>query len=238
MATLPAFGLDEAETETVAWLVRYHLLIRRPPSGAISPTPKPSRILSTQVQSPERLRLLLMLTVVDIRAVGPTTWNDWKRQLLRTLFDAAEERLRLGHKQRGRSEEVKDGRSGWLGRLVGRPGSPRPYPPAAGQLLARRTAAMAARQCPAGRAGRSAYRRGGAQRHSRGRTGCGATRISVFAPDRPGLFYRICAGLAAAGASIVDARIHTTRDGMALDNLLVQIRNARPMPTGAFVIGW
>jgi [protein-PII] uridylyltransferase len=35
------------------------------------------------------------------------------------------------------------------------------------------------------------------------------------------LFYRICAGLAAAGANIIDARVHTTRDGMALDNLLV-----------------
>ena len=49
----------------------------------------------------------------------------------------------------------------------------------------------------------------------------GATRVSVFTPDREGLFYRICAGLASAGANIVDARIHTTRDGMALDNLLV-----------------
>ena len=49
----------------------------------------------------------------------------------------------------------------------------------------------------------------------------GTTRISVFAPDRPGLFYRIAAALSGAGASIVDARIHTTRDGMALDNLLV-----------------
>ena len=49
----------------------------------------------------------------------------------------------------------------------------------------------------------------------------GATRVSVFTPDREGLFYRICAGLAAAGANIIDARIHTTRDGMALDNLLV-----------------
>jgi [protein-PII] uridylyltransferase len=47
------------------------------------------------------------------------------------------------------------------------------------------------------------------------------TRVSVFAPDRPGLFYRIAAALSGAGASIVDARIHTTRDGMALDNLLV-----------------
>ena len=52
--------------------------------------------------------------------------------------------------------------------------------------------------------------------------GWGATRISVFSLDRAGLFYRICAGLAGAGASIIDARIHTTRDGMALDNLLVQ----------------
>ena len=48
-----------------------------------------------------------------------------------------------------------------------------------------------------------------------------ATRVSVFTPDREGLFYRICAGLAAAGANIIDARVHTTRDGMALDNLLV-----------------
>src|SRR3546814_3067568 len=36
------------------------------------------------VQSPERLRLLLVLTVVDIRAVGPGVWNSWKRQLLRS----------------------------------------------------------------------------------------------------------------------------------------------------------
>ena len=56
----------------------------------------------------------------------------------------------------------------------------------------------------------------------------GATRVSVFTPDREALFYRICAGLAGAGANIIDARIHTTRDGMALDNLLVL--NARGQP--------
>nr|MBA3526842.1 bifunctional uridylyltransferase/uridylyl-removing protein [Sphingomonas sp.] len=49
-----------------------------------------------------------------------------------------------------------------------------------------------------------------------------ATRVSIFATDREGLFFRICAGLAAAGASIIDARVHTTGDGMALDNFLVQ----------------
>src|SRR5206468_9456216 len=56
----------------------------------------------------------------------------------------------------------------------------------------------------------------------------GATRVSVFTPDREGLFYRICAGLAAAGANIIDARIHTGRDGLALDNLLVLDGRGRP----------
>ena len=56
----------------------------------------------------------------------------------------------------------------------------------------------------------------------------GATRVSVFTPDREALFYRICAGLAAAGANIIDARIHTTRDGMALDNLLVLDGRGKP----------
>src|SRR3546814_14924127 len=50
--------------------------------------------------------LLLCLTVVDSRAVGPGVWNSWKRQLLGDLYEAAEEVLRLGHKQKGRSERV------------------------------------------------------------------------------------------------------------------------------------
>ena len=51
-------------------------------------------------------KLLLLLTIVDIRAVGPGTWNGWKRQLLTDLYEGAEEVLRLGHKQRGRSERI------------------------------------------------------------------------------------------------------------------------------------
>src|SRR5204863_26841 len=58
------------------------------------------------VQSAERLRLLLLLTVVDIRAVGPGVWNSWKRQLLTQLYESAEEVLRLGHKQKGREERI------------------------------------------------------------------------------------------------------------------------------------
>src|SRR5918996_579276 len=103
----PRFGLDAAETETVSWLVRYHLLMSSTAFKRDLADPKTIEDFARQVQSPERLRLLLILTVVDIRAVGPGVWNDWKRMLLRTLFEAAEERLRLGHKQHGRTELVE-----------------------------------------------------------------------------------------------------------------------------------
>ena len=72
----PRFGLDPAETETVAWLVRHHLLMSATAFKRDIADPKTIEDFAQAVQSPERLRLLLILTVVDIRAVGPGTWND------------------------------------------------------------------------------------------------------------------------------------------------------------------
>jgi [protein-PII] uridylyltransferase len=225
----PRLGLDEAETETVAWLVRYHLLLSNTAFKRDLADPKTIDDFVRQVQSPERLRLLLILTVVDIRAVGPGVWNEWKRMLLRSLFDAAEEKLRLGHKQRGRSEIVAQRQRelekalGWKAKIA------RAYErrlsdsywlaePIDVQLSNAKQVASA--EAHIGDATPSIVAEDEAER--------GATRISVFTPDREGLFFRICAGLASAGASIIDARIHTTRDGMALDNLLVQDARERP----------
>jgi [protein-PII] uridylyltransferase len=218
----PRFGLDEAETETVAWLVRNHLLLSNTAFRRDLADPKTVEDFVAKVQSPERLRLLLILTVVDIRAVGPTTWNDWKRQLLRTLFDAAEERLRLGHKQRGRADEVKARQKELAGALK--------WSSAASRAHARRLpdsywlAEPHESQVANARQVASAEARIGDRVPSviaEPDAASGATRVSIFAPDRPGLFYRIAAALSGAGSSIVDARIHTTRDGLALDNLLV-----------------
>src|SRR5204862_726025 len=103
----PRFGLDPAETETVSWLVRYHLLLSSTAFKRDLADPRTIEDFIRQVQSPERLRLLLILTVVDIRAVGPGIWNEWTRTLLRTLFEAAEERLRRGHKQHVRTAIVE-----------------------------------------------------------------------------------------------------------------------------------
>ena len=224
----PRFGLDPAETETVAWLVRHHLLLSSTAFKRDLADPKTIEDFVARVQSPERLRLLLMLTVVDIRAVGPGVWNDWKRQLLRALFDAAEERLRLGHKQRGRPEQVA-ARQQELAAALGWPTrTARAYfkrlPDSYWLAEPLEWQIANARQVAAAEARIGEPKPSVVAEHDVAR---GATRISVFAPDRPGLFYRICAALAGAGASIVDARIHTTRDGIALDNLLVQDAQAR-----------
>src|SRR4030095_9134512 len=198
----PRFGLDEAETETVAWLVRYHLLFSNTAFRRDVTDPKTVEDFVRTVQRPERLRLLLMLTVVDIRAVGPTTWNDWKRQLLRTMFDTAEERLRLGHKQRGRVEQVARRQAARAESLGGAASAARAHArrlpdsywlaePAAWQVANARQVATA--EARIGEPEPSVVVEDDAE--------SGATRVSVFTPDREGLFYRICAGLASAYAN-------------------------------------
>ena len=225
----PRFGLDPGETETVAWLVRHHLLLSATAFKRDLADPKTIEDFVATVQSPERLRLLLILTVVDIRAVGPGIWTDWKRTLLRGLFEAAEERLRLGHKQHGRSEMVDERRIA-LGAALG-------WKASIAAAHARRLpdsywlAEPVEWQVANARQIAEAQARIGEARPSVEMVDdpvSGATRVSIFTPDRDGLFYRICAGLAGAGANILDARIHTTRDGMALDNLLIV--NGRGQP--------
>lgn len=221
----PRFGLSPAETETVAWLVRFHLLMSATAFKRDLSDFKTILDFTEVVQSPERLRLLLVLTIVDIRAVGPGVWNGWKRQLLATLYESAEEVLRLGHKQKGRSERVAVKQEalrdllGWspeqFEALVRR--LPEPYWVAEPEDVIARNARLVAE---AGDAQLSIAAQVYPER--------GATLVTIYAADHPGLFYRIAGAISVAGGNIIDARIHTTRDGMALDNFLVQDPYGRP----------
>ncbi|WP_242098219.1 [protein-PII] uridylyltransferase [Sphingomonas sp. CROZ-RG-20F-R02-07] len=221
----PRLGLTAAETETVSWLVRHHLLMSATAFKRDLSDFKTILDFCDVVQSPERLRLLLLLTIVDIRAVGPGVWNGWKRQLLADLYESAEEVLRLGHKQRGRSERVAAKQAalaqalGWdperFAALVHR--LPEPYWVAEPDDVLVHNAQFMAR---AGDAPLAIDVQVYPQR--------GATLVTIHAADHPGLFYRIAGAIHVAGGNIIDARIHTTRDGMALDNFLVQDPVGRP----------
>ncbi|MCB2056810.1 MAG: [protein-PII] uridylyltransferase [Novosphingobium sp.] len=221
----PRLGLSKAETELVSWLVRQHLLMSAVAFKRDLADWKTISDFVGQVQSIERLRLLSMLTIVDIRAVGPGVWNSWKRQLLHELYDAAEERLRLGHVQHGRLERIAAKQT------------------QVGERLGKRAALVAkyARQFndaywiaePDDIVAKNLAQLDGAKGkpldvHTEYYAARGATLVTVIAADHPGLFYRIAGGIHLAGGNIIDARIHTTRDGTAVDNFLVQDPLGRP----------
>ncbi|MFC0205213.1 [protein-PII] uridylyltransferase [Novosphingobium soli] len=221
----PRFGLDEEETELVSWLVRHHLLLSATAMKRDLSDGKTIADFVEVVQSIDRLRQLTVLTVVDIRAVGPGTWNSWKRQLIATLYSAAEERLRLGHAEFGRAKRVEAKKAA----VAARGGD---YPALVEQIggvmgdaywiaepddvIARNLAQLVA-------AGEEPLSISTEYYPARG-----ATLVTVIASDHPGLFYRIAGGIHLAGGNIIDARIHTTRTGRAVDNFLVQDPLGRP----------
>ena len=221
----PRFGLDADETALVCWMVRQHLLMSATAFKRDLADWKTITDFVEVVQGVEALRQLTLLTIVDIRAVGPGTWNSWKRQLLSDLYELTEERLRLGHAQHGRSERVaakKDRvrqRLGGEGDLVDRVGkqlNDAYWIAEPEDIIALNLAQLEASN--------------GAPLHvaTEFYPARGATLVTVIAADHPGLFYRIAGGIHLAGGNIIDARIHTARNGVGVDNFLVQDPLGRP----------
>jgi len=223
----PRLGLDADETETVSWLVRNHLLMSATAFKRDLADWKTITDFVSTVDSMARLRTLTLLTIVDIRAVGPGIWNSWKRQLIHELYTAAEERLRLGHVEHGRPARIAGRKQAVVDKLAadGQPDLVARF----GDVLADAywiaeptdVIAMNLIQLAAAEgAPLSITTSVDAPR--------GASLVMVIAADHPGLFYRIAGGISLAGGNIIDARIHTTRDGTAIDNFLVQDPIGRP----------
>jgi len=226
----PRFGLDQEETELVSWMVRQHLLLSATAFKRDLSDSKTIHDFVEVMQSLDRLRQLTLLTVVDIRAVGPGTWNSWKRQLITELYSATEERLRLGHAEHGREKRVAAKKAAvaanWPGAAalvdtIGKQLVDAYWIAESADVIARNLAQLdAAGDEPLSIASEYYPARG-------------ATMVTVIAADHPGLFYRIAGGIHLAGGNIIDARIHTTRSGRAVDNFLVQDPLGRPfMETG------
>ena len=89
-------GLGAAPAALAAWLVKHHLYMSETATKRDLDDPQTLEDFVARVQSPERLRLLLLLTVADIKAVGPKIWNPWKGGLLRDLFHRAMGEMGLG----------------------------------------------------------------------------------------------------------------------------------------------
>ncbi len=223
----PRFGLSDGDTELVAWLVRYHLAMSATAFKRDLSDPKAIADFIGDVQSVERLRLLSLLTIVDIRAVGPGIWNSWKRQLLSQLYTAAEEALRLGHKASGREERVADKKKTVAGMLGDKAHVIEELEDRFDDSywIAEPEDIIALNLVHYSAAKKLEHK---LSIHCEYYAARGATLVTVIGDDHPGLFYRVAGAIHLAGGNILDARIHTTRMGKAVDNFVVQDPIGRP----------
>jgi len=228
MALGPRLGLSEAETETVAWLVRYHLAMSATSFQRDLMDPKTIETFAALVQSPERLRLLLVLTVCDIRAVGPTVWNGWKAALLRQLYNAAERVMSGGTLSGGRAERIKAIQADVGQRLAGWTEAEKEEHFARGYApywLSFGTDALVRQAELVRRAERDHQPLAIEHRVEADRS---VTEITIYTLDTHGLFARLAGAMAISGANIVDAKIFTLANGMALDVFWIQDLEGKP----------
>ncbi|MGH6931678.1 MAG: [protein-PII] uridylyltransferase [Dongiaceae bacterium] len=224
----PRLGLSDEETETVAWLVRWHLLMSNTAFKRDIDDPQTIIDFAGQVQSLERLRLLLVLTVADIRAVGPKTWNGWKAQLLRELYYRTEEQLSGGLLAEGREARVAAAERMLAAELADwsaddiathrARGTPAYWLAFDAKTLARQ--ARLVRNAESAGQELSIETRVDQWR--------AVTEVTIYTPDRHGLFALLAGAIAATGGNIVDARIFTLTNGMALDSFWVQDAEGGP----------
>ncbi len=215
-------GLDAGEADTAAWLVRHHLLMSITAQHRDISDPLTVKNFTDAVQSPERLKLLLLLTVADTRAVGPGVWNAWKGQLLRALYNDSEPVLGGGHTHEPRAARIEMAQSRLRDALAD-------WPPAEVERFIQHhepdywLKTDIERQMQHAQLLRSfegthppvafdvktdAFR--------------GLTELTLVTEDHPRLLALFAGACAAAGANITSAQISTTRDGIALDTLFLQ----------------
>jgi [protein-PII] uridylyltransferase len=217
-------GLPKDDAELVSWLVTQHLVMSRTAQKCDLSDPAVIESFSRQVGDERRLTALYLLTVADIRGTSPAVWNAWKAKLLENLFLSTRRQLQ------------------------GNSGSPDAEVAARKQQAAERLSHYAVMP-PSYQElwenfGRNYFLRHESQEiawhtrlllaHLRATKPIVRTRLSpagdgiqvmIYTRDREDLFARICAFFERLGYSIVEAKIHTTLNGYALDSFLVLDEN-------------
>ena len=217
----PRLGLTPAESDLVVWLIEEHLTMSNVAHSRDISDPETVRKFADVVQSPERLKLLLLLTCADIRAVGPGVWNGWKGQLLRTLYHETEPLVAGGHTQMRRDDRISEAQQALRDRLADWPAAD------VDRFIARHYQSYWLRTDTATQVEHATLLREaqGAKTKLATRVKTDAftaiTELTVFAPNHARLLALFAGACAAAGSNIVGAHITTTRDGYALDTFLL-----------------
>jgi [protein-PII] uridylyltransferase len=213
-------GLAREDEDLVAFLVEQHLAMSKVAQKEDVHDPEVVHAFARMVATERRLTALYLLTVADIRGTSPKVWNAWKAKLLEDLFRAARRVLAgeaprletaLADKQAeaarllrlyALSEHVQDALWAELDTTYFLRHDPQEIAWQTRNLHYRvRTPrpVVRARLAPIGE----------------------GLQVMIYTPDREALFARICGYFERAGYNIVEAKVHTTKHGYALDTFLV-----------------
>jgi [protein-PII] uridylyltransferase len=213
-------GVAREDMQLVEFLVRHHLTMSRVAQKEDLSDAEVIANFARLVGSPLRLTALYLLTVADIRGTSPKVWNAWKGKLLEDLYRLT---LRaLGGAQPNLDAEIEARKQEARHNLAlhsALPGTEEPlWKTLEVSYFARHDAADIAWHA------RSLWRhvqtRAPIVRARSSSVGDGL-QVLVYAPDCRDLFARICGYFDSAGFSILDAKIHTTRAGYALDTFQI-----------------
>ena len=213
-------GLSDEDRELVEFLVEHHLTMSSVAQKQDLSDPEVVSGFARLVGTERRLTALYLLTVADIRGTSPKVWNAWKGKLLEDLFRATK---RVLGGEAASADARFDARRADSVRLLNLHGlAPEAYAAFWKQLdlgyFLRNDAQDIAWQTRV------------LHRHPDTETPIVRTRlapigegfqVAVHLPDQPDLFARICGYFDSKNLSVLDARIHTTRHGRALDSFLV-----------------
>ncbi|MFV0334256.1 MAG: [protein-PII] uridylyltransferase [Tropicimonas sp.] len=219
-------GLDPEEVETVEWLVRMHLVMSDMAQKRDISDPRTVADFAKAVKTRKRLDLLTVLTVCDIRGVGPDTWNNWKAQLLRALHRQTAVALENGLEDLNRENIGEEAQmalraalSDWPKEALDRE-IERHYPPywqgppkEVHTVFARLLRDIADDEI---------------RIDLKPEPDRDATRACFALADHPGIFSRLAGALALVGANVVDARTYTSKDGYATAVFWMQDRDGAP----------
>jgi len=220
-------GLSKEDTELVAFLVQHHLSMSTVAQKQDLAEAQVLARFAGLVRTERRLIALYLLTVADIRGTSPKVWNAWKGKLLEDLFLAARQLLGTGEASPSAVLEGRKQEAMRILRLYGLMDSAREalwnefdvvyFLRHSPQDIAWHTRTLYARIAPTAPIVRARL----------ARIGEGA-EVLIYVKDQKDLFARVCGYFDSRNLSILDARIHTTRHGYALDTFLVTDHGREP----------
>lgn len=201
---LERLRIPEADTRTILFLIEHHLALSAVMNGRDLGDPATALDLASKVETLENLKQLTLMTYADISAVNPEAMTPWRlEQLWRTYLVAHRELTRELDTERIHTDTPADNRARWL------EGFPTRYLRTHTQEEIDSHVELAQTAADAG----VAVDLSGP---------AGAWRLTVVAPDKPGLFAALVGTLAAFGLNIVKAEAFSNRSGTALDTFVFE----------------